>query len=147
MRRRRTYWGPRRAVLLLSTGVLAASTLPGSAAAVGTGSSICGVVHGAHYSFTPPGSHQRLSDSRYRVLAGGTSCSLAKASAAHLTYATPGARQPDGGRLLKGGPAGWKCEGKSYTYARRKPPTISGMCYQGQLTNPTRYFHWGIYGA
>jgi hypothetical protein len=104
-------------------------------------------VHGAHYDFKAPGSQQLLSGNRYRVTATGISCAIAKSQATHLTEARPGAQQRDGGRILSGGPTGWKCEGKSYTYSRRRPPTISGLCYKGSLTNPTGYFQWGIYGT
>ncbi len=140
--RRMARWMSHAVVLGLIIGSLAFDTLAGSPQASASSVSSCSPpLVGAHFSYKAVGGKQLSGDS-YRVLVLNVSCSKAETSVAKLTHASPGATTPDGARKLSGGPSGWTCEGKGYTYSTRKPPTISGECYQGKLTNPTKYLYW-----
>lgn len=127
---------------LIPVVVVGAALLAAAQTSAALTPKICTDAAGAHFNFTNQGHH--FSGGHYQVMAAKVSCSFADSWTSKLTHATPGKPQPDGGNRLSDGPAGWKCEGKSYTYTQHKPPTISGECYTGSLLNPTKYFHWGI---
>lgn len=103
----------------------------------------CPNAHGAPFSFTAPGG-AKMSGAEYQVFAQGVSCAMADSLVSKLTAATPGVRQPDGGNLLDGAPSGWKCEGKSYTYTRHEPPTISGLCVTVPESSAAKGVRWGV---
>jgi hypothetical protein len=127
--------------VLLGAGVISVS-LGGEIAAAAPTPKLCGNVRGAAYSYTAVGGAP-LKGSAYSVQTIGVTCSDGGSWVGKLTARTPGPSQPDGGNKLIGGPAGFKCEGKSYTYTRHKPPTISGECWTGSLFKPTKWIEWG----
>jgi hypothetical protein len=128
-------------VLLPGLGSVAAGALVGVPLVSARSESQCSAVVGAPFNYKAVGGKQ-LSGDRYEVLALNEPCSTARTWVAKLTHARPGTANPDGARKLAGGPSGWTCEGKGYTYATHKAPTISGQCYRGKLTNPTQLFYW-----
>jgi len=128
-----------RVAALVGAGIVSASFAGQSAAAPTP--KLCGTANGAAYSYSAVGGAP-LKGSHYSVQAVGVSCPVAGQWVTKLTARTPGASQPDGGNKLTGGPAGFKCEGKSYTYTRHEPPTISGYCWKGSLINPTKLIEW-----
>jgi hypothetical protein len=130
------------AVIGLAAGSLWVGTLFGSPPASASSESQCSPpVVGALFNYKAVGGKQIKGDT-YNVLVINESCSKARPWVAKLTHDSPGASTPDGARKLSGGPSGWTCEGKGYTYASRTPPTISGQCYQGKLTSPTKLIYW-----
>jgi hypothetical protein len=130
------------AVIGLAAGSLTVGTLVGSTPASASSESQCSPpVVGAPFDYKAVGGKQLKGDT-YNILVINESCSKAQPWVAKLTHDSPGASTRDGARKLSRGPSGWTCEGKGYTYATHKPPTISGQCYQGKLTDPTKLFYW-----
>ena len=140
-RNSRVKWTSLAAMVGLVLGSFAVGTLASSVQALASSVSPCSPAVGAPFSYKAPGGKQ-LSGDTYGVLVQNESCSNARTWATKLTHASPGTTTPDGGRRITGGPSGWTCEGKGYTSATRRPPTISGLCYEGKLTNPTKVFYW-----
>jgi hypothetical protein len=111
---------------------------------------LCGDVKGASFKYTLNGGRS-VSGDEYSVEALGISCASAKTWVAGFTKDDPKTNDATlGGNLLdnpKGTarasvPVGFKCIGKSYTYARHEPPTISGTCLKGPTLNPTGVIYW-----
>lgn len=115
---------------------------------------VCGLFTGDHYAYSANGG-ARISGDRYGVDALGLSCAAARSWAAKFTYDDP--KVPDktgiGGDVLYTSngsapaavPAGYTCRGKSYTYSRHAPPTISGACLKGtSLAEPSGLLEWAV---
>lgn len=142
MLQRMTSWVSRAGGFALLLGAPVLFGFAGAPQASASSESSCSSnVVGAPFSYKAVGGKQ-LSGSQYRVLVINEPCSAARTWVAKLTHSSPGTSTPDGANKISGGPTGWTCEGKGYTYTTHKPPTISGECYQGKLINPTKYFYW-----
>jgi hypothetical protein len=104
----------------------------------------CTTVTGAHFAYTLVGG-KKVAGNHYYVVEGGTTCASAQSCASALSNADPktyistyglNLLHNAAGTKFAGWPPHYVCAGNSYTITRHEPPTISGICWKGDPTNP-----------
>jgi hypothetical protein len=145
MARSATTWAARAGVLGLLLGAVTVGTVAYATTASATSEKEClPPAAGAAFNYKAVGGHPIKGDT-YGVFVVNESCAAAQTIVGKLTRESRGQKNPDGLLALRGGPAGWTCEGGGEPSVKTAAPTISGECYLGKLIQPTKYIGWASY--